>query len=300
MSYFSGVHHISRRGVEEIVETVFEVPTSLGTIVALEAETTAALDSAYQEVQTAVRSAAVKNTDETGWKQQGKKRWLWMSATATAALFKIHLKRSFEALQALLGENITGVICSDRWSVYSKLPLNLRQICWAHLKRDFQKLVDRGGPAEAIGRAGLEVIDRLFTDWWAFRKCEIDQVELKKRMERTALELEVVLKDGSSCKDTKAATFCANLVEIYPALWLFVSVEGVEPTNNHAERLLRTGVLWRKNAFGCQSDEGCRFVERMLTVVQTQRLQKRQVLGYLYSAISAFRSGLTAPQLLGQ
>jgi transposase len=119
-------------------------------------------------------------------------------------------------------------------------------------------------------------------------------------MERTALELEVVLKDGSSCKDTKAATFCANLVEIYTALWLFASVEGVEPTNNHAERLLRTGVLWRKNAFGCQSDEGCRFVERMLTVVQTLRLQKRQVLGYLYSAISAFRSGLTAPQLLGQ
>jgi len=119
-------------------------------------------------------------------------------------------------------------------------------------------------------------------------------------MERTSLELEVVLKDGSSSKDKKAATFCANLVEIYPALWLFASVEGIEPTNNHAERLLRTGVLWRKNAFGCQSDEGCRFVERMLTVVQTQRLQKRQVLGYLYSAISAFRSGLTAPQLLGQ
>ena len=300
MSYFSGVHHISRRGVEEIVETVFEVPTSLGTIIALEAETTAALDSAYQEVQTAVRSAAVKNTDETGWKQQGKKRWLWMSATTTAALFKIHLKRSFEALQALLGENITGVICSDRWSVYSKLPLNLRQICWAHLKRDFQKLVDRGGPAEAIGRAGLEVVDRLFAGWWAFRKHEMERVELKKRMERTSLELEVVLKDGSSSKDKKAATFCANLVEIYPALWLFASVEGIEPTNNHAERLLRTGVLWRKNAFGCQSDEGCRFVERMLTVVQTQRLQKRQVLGYLYSAISAFRSGLTAPQLLGQ
>jgi hypothetical protein len=178
-----------------------------------------------------------------------------MSATTTAALFKIHLKRSFEALQALLGENITGVICSDRWSVYSKLPLNLRQICWAHLKRDFQKLVDRGGPAEAIGRAGLEVVDRLFADWWAFRKHEMDRVELKKRMERTSLELEVVLKDGSSSKDKKAATFCANLVEIYPALWLFASVEGVEPTNNHAERLLRTGVLWLKNAFGCQNAE---------------------------------------------
>jgi transposase len=123
-------------------------------------KTIAALDSAYQEVQSTVRNAPVKNTDETGWKQQGKKRWLWMSATATAALFKIHLKQSIEALLLLRGENITGVICSDRWSVYSKLPLNLQQVCWAHLKRDFQKLENRGGPAEAIGRAGLEVVDR--------------------------------------------------------------------------------------------------------------------------------------------
>lgn len=113
MSYFSGVHHISRRGVEEIVETVFEVPTSLGTIVALEAGTTAALDSAYQEVQSTVRNAPVKNTDETGCKQQGKKRWLWMSATATAALFKIHLKRSV-TVQSRYWPNNCGAVNPDR------------------------------------------------------------------------------------------------------------------------------------------------------------------------------------------
>ena len=146
MSYLTGRHHISRRGVEEIVETVFEVPTSLGSVSALEGETSAALASPYQEVQAAVREAPVKNTDETSWKEKGKKRWLWSAATATAALFVIHLRRNFAGLQALLGEAITGIVCSDRWSVYNKLPLNLRQICWAHLKRDFQKLVDRGGP----------------------------------------------------------------------------------------------------------------------------------------------------------
>jgi transposase len=299
MSYLSGRHHISRRAVEEIVETVFEVPTSLGSITTLEAETTAALASPYQEAQAAVREAPVKNTDESGWSEKGQKRWLWTAATATVAFFVIHLRRGFEGLQALLGETITGVVCSDRWSAYSKLPLNLRQVCWAHLKRDFQKLIDRGGPAEAIGRVGLDVVECLFADWWAFRRGELDRPGLQARLDPTARELQGVLEHGRWCADSKAATFCANLLVLYPALWLFAAIEGVEPTNNHAERILRLGVLWRKNAFGCHSAEGCRFVERMLTVVQTLRLQKRPVLDYLSRAIVAHRAGLTAPQLLG-
>ncbi len=108
------------------------------------------------------------------------------------------------------------------------------------------------------------------------------------------------MEEGCGCADKKAATFCANLLALYPALWLFAAIDGVEPTNNHAERILRSGVLWRKNAFGCHSAAGCRFVERMLTVVQTLRLQRRPVLNYLYRAIQAHRAGLPAPQLLGQ
>jgi transposase len=300
MSYFSGRHHLSRRAVEEVVEAVFEVPISLGSVSGLEAETSAALAGSYQEAQAAVRDAPVKNTDETGWSEKGQKRWLWTAATATVAFFVIHLRRNFEGLKALLGETITGVVCSDRWSVYSKLPLNLRQICWAHLKRDFQKLVDRGGPAEAIGRVGLDVVECLFADWWAFRRGELDRAGLQARAEPIARELQGVLEQGCSCADSKAATFCANLLALYPALWLFTTLEGVEPTNNHAERILRLGVLWRKNAFGCRSAEGCRFVERMLTVVQTLRLQKRPVLEFLYRAIEADRAGLPSPQLLGQ
>ena len=298
--YFSGRHYLGRRAVEEVVETVFEVPTSLDSISALEAEMCAALASPYQEAQTAVNEAPAKNTDETGWSEKGQKRWLWTAATATVAFFVIHLRRNFEGLKALLGETINGVVCSDRWSVYSKLPLNLRQICWAHLKRDFQKLVDRGGPAEAIGRAGLEVVECLFADWWAFRRGELDRAGLQARVDPIARELQGVLERGRSCADPKAATFCTNLLALYPALWLFTTLEGVEPTNNHAERILRLGVLWRKNAFGCHSAEGCRFVERMLTVVQTLRLQRRPILDFLHRAIVAHRSGLPSPQLLGR
>ena len=257
MSYFSGRHHLSRRGVQDSVETVFEVPTSLGTVIAVEAETTAALAGAYQEVQDEVRQASVKNTDETGSKEAGQKRWLWTAATATAALFVIHLRRNFAGLQALLGEAISGIVCSDRWSVYNKLPLELRQICWAHLKRDFQKLIDRGGPAEAIGQVGLEVVDCLFADWWSFRRGELDRPGLQVRVERMARELQAALEEGCRFADAKAATFCFNVLALYPALWLFASIEGVEPTNNHAERILRMGVLWRKNAFGSHSSPQC-------------------------------------------
>jgi transposase len=300
MSYFSGRHHLSRRSVEEVVETVFEIPISLGTVTALEAETSTALADPYQEAQTAVRNAPVKNTDETGWSEKGQKRWLWTAATATVAVFVIHLRRNFAGLKALLGETITGIVCSDRWSVYSKLPLELRQICWAHLKRDFQKLIDRGGPAEAIGRVGLDVVECLFADWWEFRRGELDRAGLQARLDTIARELQDVLEQGRGCADKKAGTFCTNLLALYPALWLFAAIEGVEPTNNHAERILRMGVLWRKNAFGCHSAAGCRFVERMLTIVQTLRLQKRPVLDYLIRAIEAHRFGLPAPQLLGQ
>jgi transposase len=300
MSYFASRHRIGRRGVEEVVETVFEVPTSLGSISTLEAEMSDALASPYQEAGKAVRDAPVKNGDETGWSEKGQKRWLWGAATATVAFFVIHLRRNFEGLQALLGEAIQGIVCSDRWSVYSKLPLERRQICWAHLKRDFQKLIDRGGPAEAIGRVGLEVVECLFADWWAFRNGELDRPGLQARLDPIARELQGVLERGSSSADPKAATFCANVLALYPALWLFAAIEGVEPTNNHIERILRLGVLWRKNAFGCHSAAGCRFAERTLTVIQTLRLQKRPVLEFLYRAIVAHRTGLPAPQLLGQ
>ena len=205
-----------------------------------------------------------------------------------------------ELAQVIFGKELEFATPDIPYSSFIREVLELRQICWAHLKRDFQKLIDRGGPAEAIGRACLEVVDCLFSDWWAFRNGQIDRAALQARVDRMARELQGILEQGSSCADSKAATFCANVLALYPALWLFTTIEGVEPTNNHAERILRSGVLWRKNAFGCHSAAGCRFVERMLTVVQTLRLQKRPVLDYLYRAIVAHRAGLAAPQLLGQ
>ena len=299
MAFLSGVLHASKRGIKEFIETVCKVPIALGTISNLEQEMSGALAAAHAEAQQAVQQADAKNVDETGWKQAGQKRWLWGAATAWVACFVIAPTRGAAGLAALLGKKIKGIISSDRWSVYGQLKLGLRQLCWAHLKRDFQKLVDRGSDARDVGEMGLDAVDLVFSLWHAFRGGGLGRSQLQYQISLVRQTLREWLELGCACKDTKGAAFCANVLAVEPALWTFVRKEGVEPTNNHIERLLRPGVLWRKNAFGCHSEAGCRFVERMLTVVQTLRLQKRPVLDFLHQSLLAHRQAQKAPQLLG-
>jgi transposase len=300
LSLMSGVLHASKRGIEEFVETVFKAPIALGTVSNLEQEMSAALADAHAEAQQVVQEAAAKNVDETGWKKAGDKRWLWGAATATVACFVIAPTRGALGLAALLGQKIQGIIGSDRWSVYAHLKLALRQLCWAHLKRDFQKLVDRGRDAQDIGEMGLDAVEIIFALWHTFRGGGLSRAQLQRQIAPVRQTLREWLELGCACKDTKAAAFCANVLAVEPALWTFVRKEGIEPTNNHIERLLRPGVLWRKNAFGCHSEAGCRFVERMLTVVQTLRLQKRPVLEFLHQSLLAHRQVKKAPRLLAE
>lgn len=298
LAYLAGSPHVSKRGIEEISETLFGMPVALGTVANLEQETSVALQAAHEEAAEAVRAAPTKHVDESGWKQAGQRRWLWTAATTTVAFFVIHAKRGAVGLTALLGETIQGIIHSDRWSAYRRLLVECRQLCWAHLKRDFQKCVDRGGPAQVIGEQGLTLVAALFERWHRFRGGGGDRAALQADMQPIQEAWHRLLEEGSACADKKAARFCKNLLALEPALWTFVRADGVEPTNNHAERILRSGVLWRKISFGCHSDAGCRFVERLLTVVQTLRLQERNVLDYLEQSVRAHRAGSTAPKLL--
>lgn len=301
LSYFSGCHGVSKRGVEEIAEAVFDAPVALGTVSNLEQEVSAALAAPHQEAVEAVRAAEVKNIDETSWKKRGKLCWLWGAATASVVAFVICSKRSILGLTAILGMEINGILCSDRWGVYACVPPELRQICWAHLKRDFQKIVDRDGEGAWVGRQGLKIVKKVFAAWHAFREGYLTRTELQVEMARLANHMNKLLIDGWINGDEKpVVAFCSNLLEIEAALWTFARVEGVEPTNNFMERLLRLAVLWRRRSFGCDSDRGCRFVERILTVVQTRRLQDKNVLDYLHDAVLAARSGLPAPQLLAE
>jgi transposase len=298
VAYLSGSPHVSKRGIEELVETVFGLPISLGSVINIEQEMSAALGAAHAEAKQAVRQAPVKHVDETGWKRAGERCWLWGAATACVACFVIHPSRGAAGLAALLGRRIKGIICTDRWGVYGRLKAGRRQLCWAHLKRDFQKLVDRGGEAREVGEFGLALTGLVFELWHLFRGGGLGRRQLRHQMREWREALHDQLERGRACADAKAAAFCANVLNVEAAVWTFVDRGGVEPTNNHMERLLRTGVLWRKNAFGCHSEAGCRFVERILTVVQTLRLQQRPVLAYLHQTLVAHRHGKAAPMLL--
>lgn len=298
IAFLSGAMHLSKRQIAETITTVFGAPIAVGTVSNLEQEMSAALAVAHGEAQQAVQAAAVKNVDETGWKQAGAKRWLWGAATTLVACFVIAPTRGALGLAALLGSQIKGIIGSDRWAVYGQLKLGLRQVCWAHLKRDFQKLVDRGSDSQEIGEKGLEAVAVIFDLWHSFRGGGLSRAQLQRQIAPVRQTLREWLELGCACADTKAAAFCENLLDIELALWTFIRRDGVEPTNNHIERLLRAGVLWRKNAFGCHSEAGCRFVERILTVVQTLRLQKRPVLEFLYQSLCAHRLAQKGPQLL--
>lgn len=294
----SGGCHLSRRQVEEVFEDVLKVPISVGSVSSLEKETSAALAEAHQEAGEHVRKAATKSLDETGWKLKGKKCWLWVCATLSVAFFVIHRSRGKEGFKALMGGILQGIFGSDRWPTYAARARRRRQICWAHLLRDFQKLIDRGGESKSIGERAKSVVQDLFLVWKDFKTGGIDRGTLAKCLHPLQESFNALMLEGTQVAHQATASFCQNLIDLGPALWTFVRVEGVEPTNNHAERVLRRAVIWRKRCFGADSEDGCRFVERMMTTVMTRRLQKLQVLQFLEAAIKAHRSGKPGPSLI--
>ncbi len=299
LSYFTGCHGMSKRGVEEVSEAVFQAPIALGTVINLEQEMSAALEAPHAEALAAVQQAPVKHADETSWKWTGKLCWLWAAATNSAVAFVIHAKRGALGLTAILGTQIHGILCSDRWSVYNQVPAERRQVCWAHLKRDFQKIIDRGGSSDFVGRRGRRIVRNVFAAWHAFREGRLTRAQLEAKMSPLENRMNRLLLEGAILgEDKTVATFCENLLAVEPALWTFAHTEGVEPTNNFLERLLRLAVLWRRRSFGSASAGGCRFVERILTVVQTRRLQGQRVLDYLHAALRAHRAGEPCPKLL--
>src|SRR5436190_5089124 len=193
LSYFAGCHGVSKRGVEEIAAAVFDAPVALGTVANLEQEVSAALAAPHAEAVAAVRTAAVKHADETSWKLRGRLCWLWGAATAGVVAFVIHAKRSAAGLLALLGGEIQGILCSDRWGVYNQVPAARRQLCWAHLKRDWQKIVDRGGASAALGRRGLHLVKKVFAAWHAFREGRVTRAQLEQHLAPSICRMNRVL-----------------------------------------------------------------------------------------------------------
>jgi transposase len=294
-----GRYRLSRREAVACLAALGEVELSVGALARLEEATSTALAPVVDEVATAVQQAAVANLDETGWWQGKIRSWLWTVVTDSLTLFRLDPHRSAAVAQALLGPDWTGIVGSDRYSAYRYLPLDRRQLCWAHLIREFRKIAAYNQHQRPLGTRLLDITTRIFAVWYRFRATVIDRSTLLVELAPLQVELRDALEAGLDPPHAVVAgALCGNLLDSWPALWTFAHVEGVEPTNNAAERALRPAVLWRKGSFGTQSASGSRFVERIMTVAATCREQGRSLLDFLVAATTAARLGLPPPSLL--
>lgn len=222
-----------------------------------------------------------------------------MAVTSLVSLFVLAGSRAGAGLQQLLGSDYGGIVGSDRSSAYRKVPVSQRQLCWAHLKRDLLAISQASGAPGAWGTRALEVVAQLFALWHRFKQDQIDRPTLQRLMEPQREAFAALLRAGLTLPAwSKAHAFCTDLLKLEPALWTFLVVEGLDPTNNAAERALRPAVLWRKGSFGSNSDAGLRFVERILTVAATCQQQQRPLLPFLADAVLAHWAAHPAPSLL--
>jgi transposase len=290
----TGAYRLSKAKAARLLTDLLAIPLCAGQVCATEAEVGQGLRPVVDKLLVAARQQPA-NVDETS---MGHRRWLWVMVTAVATVYQIVSGRNRAALRALVGTDFRRVLTSDRHSLYSHLAEERHQWCWSHLKRDFQAMVDRHNAGSPIGEDLLLLTDVLFGWWHRVRDGTLSRRTFRRYVGSLREDVLAVLEQGCACGCAKTVATCRELLAVEEALWTFVRVQGVEPTNNHIERMLRLAVLWRKKSFGSQSESACRFVERLLTVVQTRRLQGRPVLDYLYEALVAHRAALPAPQLL--
>jgi transposase len=294
----TGAYHLSKRTTQRALEDLFGIPMGLGTIANLEHATVQAVAEPVAEARAHVQQQPAAYLDETGWREGQQRAWLWTAVTAGVTVFVIRVSRSGKVAQELLGERFWGWLVTDRWSAYTWYPTWRRQGCWAHLRRDIEAMIDRGGRSREIGEAWRAQAQQMFHWWHRVRDGTLAHGTFASYMWPVRHEVERLLEVGQTCGVPKTEGTCRELLKLRQALWTFVRHAGVEPTNNAAERAIRPGVLWRKGSFGTQSAEGSRFVEAMMTVVTTLKQQHRSVLDYVTAACDAALCGEPAPSLL--
>jgi transposase len=293
----TGVYHLSRRTTVGLLGDLFGVDLALGTVSACEQAVSEAVAAPVAEAHRYVQQQAVVHVDETGWREGRQRAWLWVMVSALVTVFLVHARRNTEAARSLIGA-CQGILVSDRWSAYKHWPIEQRQLCWAHLLREFTAFTERGGAAARLGRALLKDADTMFARWHRVREGTLSRPRFWREMRPLRHRVERRLRRGATGATGKTAATCRDLVTLAPALWTFIDVPGVEPTNNAAERALRPAVLWRKGCFGTHSAAGSRFAERMLTVATTLRQQGRNVVDYVAQASVASLQGQPPPSLL--
>jgi transposase len=266
VSLLTSKYRLSKRLVHAWFADVYHMPISLGSVSNVEHTVSKSLERTHEAIKTQVQASTVIHLDETGHKECYQNGWAWIMSTQDATYFKLARSRGRKVAKGLIGDFQGHIYVTDRYSAYDFLPDRYRQVCWAHLKRDFQKISERSGVSGTIGKKLLKAYDLLFKFW----KTEYDPALLsfKKPRKRT----------------------CTNILESYDSLWNFFEMPHVPPTNNHAERQLRPLVISKKLTFGTQSERGSRFIERIFSAIATCKQQKNDVLTFLMDALQQWNS----------
>jgi transposase len=290
-------NRISRRDVVELCEQLFAARISTGSVEAILQRAGDALERPCEDLLARVRAASALNIDETGWRLHGNQRALWGAFTRRHAILRVAADRHEDHARALLGPS-QAIVTSDRWWAYAHLPLRRRQLCWSHLQRDFAAHADGQGAEREFAEHGLRICEQLFWTWEIFQHTG-DRRELKRRVRALRRELKPILRrySGKAPRNKRCRGLARNLLKAWPALWTFASVNGVEPTNNHAERALRGAVIYRKLSLGSQSEHGEHRIARLLSAHTTCRLQRRSFHAYLIEALGAHARSDPVPLL---
>ena len=294
IALLTGKYHLSKRDVEELFCDYFGLSICVGTVSNAEQQVSEALKAPYQELAASIRSEPIVAADETSHKVAGKLAWIWVLVASTVAVFFAKASRSKKVAQEILGPDFSGILLSDRYNAY--LWVSRRQLCWAHLIRDFTKLVDAKGLAADFANPILDHVQKIFSLWHKFKAGEMNRLQLQEQTKPLCIEIERQLELGKTV--LLAEALCKSLCELRRSLWAFIYHDGLEPTNNDAERTVRKWVIWRKTSFGTQTEKGNEFIERILTVVATCRRQNRKVFDYLLTAMTEHLHGKPAPSLL--
>lgn len=296
IALLGGAYRLSKRRIRAILADLLGLSVSTGAICKAERQAAEALAAPAEEVDRHVRTAPAAGVDETGWRQGKRRAWLWAAVTDGATAFRIAGSRGADALHALVGDPVGPVLTCDRFSTYARAPN--RQICWSHLRRDFQSMIDRAAGGEAIG-SKLRHFSGLVFAWWRRHQAgSVHRQTLRSYAAGLRPVVRSVLESGARCGCVWTSKVCRRLLSAERHLWTFATSEGVPPHNNAAERALRHAVIWRKTSFGTDGEPGSRYVERMLTTTATCRQQGRDILSFLTECLRARLDGTPAPSLL--
>src|SRR5262245_4979355 len=296
----SGGYRLSHRQICILFEELFGLKMGLGSVAAIQRRVSQALTEAWKALHKHTREQASLHIDETRFDRPERVGYLWVLTNAKVAFFDHCFSHAEQVARSMLGNEYSGIVHSDRYAVYDYLSDYLRQLCWAHLIRDFRRMANREGLSATVGEGLLEEAHKMFEQWHRLKTRQIARSSFRVYLSSIRVRIRRWLQMGTWCGHSRTQNTCRKILAHETALYTFGRIEGMEPTNNHAERMLRHGVLWRRLSHFVQSRGGSEFVERILSAVQTLRLQRRDLWSWLTQSFSAFLHRRLSPTLLPQ